>query len=195
MALVEASRSSELQALDLRFRVYKPEGVTFRIPSLTKKRVTGAPPKEFFFASFPANSVICPVHCLRNYELKDCSVSEDRSGSSPSILCILYQTPQAGHLTTHSTLDKRPLGSGRHWHICVQSTFCERWIYNSGFKQGGCFGRYSASGRLEFWHNFPPVLSPSDVFHLFWERSSKSGQLSWQTMSSLSTNTPINIQL
>ena len=70
MALVEASRSSELQALDLRFRVYKPEGVTFRIPSLTKKRVTGAPPKEFFFASFPANSVICPVHCLRNYELK-----------------------------------------------------------------------------------------------------------------------------
>jgi len=34
--LVEASRSSELQALDLCFRVYKPEGVTFRI--LTDKK-------------------------------------------------------------------------------------------------------------------------------------------------------------
>ena len=36
-ALVEASRSSELQALDLRFRVYKPEGVRFQLPTLTKK--------------------------------------------------------------------------------------------------------------------------------------------------------------
>ena len=48
MSLVEASRTSELQTLDLRFRVFKPEGVIFRLPSLTKKRVTGAPPKEYF---------------------------------------------------------------------------------------------------------------------------------------------------
>ena len=41
MSLVEASRTSELQALDLCFRVFKPEGVIFRLPSLTKKRVTG----------------------------------------------------------------------------------------------------------------------------------------------------------
>ncbi len=67
LALVEASRTSELQALDLRFRVYKPEGVSFKVPTLTKK-TTGAPPKEFFFASFPPNPKICPVHCLRAYE-------------------------------------------------------------------------------------------------------------------------------
>jgi len=107
-----------------------------------------------------------------------------------NLLYILYQTPQASHHTAHSTLNKRPLGLGRCQHICVQSTFCERWIYNSGFKQGGCFGRYSASGRLEFWHNFRAVLLPSDVFCLFWERTSKSGQSGWQTVSSLSTNTP-----
>ena len=53
MSLVEASRTSELQALDLRFRVFKPEGVIFRLPSLTKKRVTGAPPKELFFCFLP----------------------------------------------------------------------------------------------------------------------------------------------
>ena len=48
--LVEASRSSELQALDLRFSVYKP-GVTFRILSLTKKR--GLHQGSSFLLHFP----------------------------------------------------------------------------------------------------------------------------------------------
>ena len=43
MTLVKASRVSELQALDLRFRCYWPEGVVF---TLGKKRVVGTPPKE-----------------------------------------------------------------------------------------------------------------------------------------------------
>lgn len=34
MALVEASRVSELQALDLRYHVYQPEGVVFQIPTI-----------------------------------------------------------------------------------------------------------------------------------------------------------------
>ena len=38
VALVEASRSSELLALDLRFRAFKPDGVKFQLPTLTKKR-------------------------------------------------------------------------------------------------------------------------------------------------------------
>ena len=46
MALVEASRSSELHALDVRYRVFKPEGVLFSLPTLTKKRTCGAPPKH-----------------------------------------------------------------------------------------------------------------------------------------------------
>ena len=48
LTLVDASRSSELQALDLGFRVCKPEGVLFRLSSLTKKRTTGTAPKEVF---------------------------------------------------------------------------------------------------------------------------------------------------
>ncbi len=35
MVLVETSRTSELRA---RFRIYKPNGVLFRLASLTKKR-------------------------------------------------------------------------------------------------------------------------------------------------------------
>ena len=92
MSLVEASRTSELQALDLRFRVFKPEGVIFRLPSLTKKRITGAPPKELFFASFPSNPKICPVSCLRSYEKRTVQFRQmDQSVAQP--LFISYIKP------------------------------------------------------------------------------------------------------
>lgn len=43
MALVSANGTSELQALDLRFRSYSPDGVLFRLASLTKKEGWGTP--------------------------------------------------------------------------------------------------------------------------------------------------------
>ena len=52
MAIVEASRTSELRALNIRFRTYKTEGVVFRLGSLTKKRTPGLSPKELFFGAF-----------------------------------------------------------------------------------------------------------------------------------------------
>ena len=68
MALVEASRTSELKALDMRFRVYKPNGVGFKLASLTKKRTPGLPPKELFFGAFPDDKRLCVVECLKEYE-------------------------------------------------------------------------------------------------------------------------------
>ncbi len=64
MALIEASMTSELKALDIRFRTYKPNGVTFRLVSLTKKRTPGLPLKELFFGAFPGNDRLCMVKCL-----------------------------------------------------------------------------------------------------------------------------------
>ena len=61
MALVEASRTSELKALDMWFRVYKPNGVMFKLASLTKKRTPGLPPKELFFGAFPDDKRLCVV--------------------------------------------------------------------------------------------------------------------------------------
>ena len=64
MALTDASKTSELQALDLRFRRFRPEGVYFTLASLTKKKKKqkmGAPAKELFFWS------LCVVQCLRQY--------------------------------------------------------------------------------------------------------------------------------
>ena len=65
MALMDASRTSELQALDLRFRRFRPEGVYFTLAALTRKRKVGAPTKELFFGAFPQDHTLCVVQCLR----------------------------------------------------------------------------------------------------------------------------------
>ena len=70
MALVEASRTSELGALDIRVQVFKPEGVLFRLPSLTKKRKVGAPPRELFFGAYLPEEQLCVVKTLREYEAR-----------------------------------------------------------------------------------------------------------------------------
>ena len=68
MALVGANRVSELQALDLRFRLYRPDGVHFQLPSLGKKRTVGAPPRQVIFEAFPMDKRLCVAECLRCYE-------------------------------------------------------------------------------------------------------------------------------
>ena len=68
MALVDASRTSELAALDIRYRRFKPEGVYFTLATLTKKTTPGKTPKEVFFGAYPPNRQLCVVQCLKHYE-------------------------------------------------------------------------------------------------------------------------------
>ena len=89
MALVQASRSSELAALDIRFRVFRPEGVSFTLPTLTKKRTPGAPPRELFFGGFPPDSRLCIISCLRAYE----SITESLRKENVSRLFLSYVKP------------------------------------------------------------------------------------------------------
>ena len=92
MALVEASRVSELQALDLRFRVYRPEGVLFQLPTLGKKRSVGAPPRELMFGAFPSDSRLCVTRCLRQYEAV--TLKHRKSGlDNPQPLFLSYIKP------------------------------------------------------------------------------------------------------
>ena len=67
MALVEASRSSEPHAVDVHYRVFKPEGVLFSLPTLTKKRACGAPPSQLFLAAFPEDQNFCVVQYPKEY--------------------------------------------------------------------------------------------------------------------------------
>ena len=68
MALLDANRTYELAALDLQYKSSSPEGVTFSLAALTKKRKVGAPPHKLFFGGFPHNKSLCAVSCLQEYE-------------------------------------------------------------------------------------------------------------------------------
>ena len=69
LALCNADRSSDIHALSLQYRIYKPEGVLFVIPNLTKTRRSG-PPREVTYLKFEENHKLCPVRCLKAYENK-----------------------------------------------------------------------------------------------------------------------------
>ena len=104
MALVSASRTSELQTLDLRFRLYKPEGVLFKLTNLTKKRKVGAPPKDCFFGAFPEDKRLCVVECLRRYKERTAEFQQ-QDREIPNPLFLSYVKPH------------RPVTSQRiaHW--------------------------------------------------------------------------------
>ena len=62
-ALTDASRTSELQALDLHFRRFRPEGVHFTLASLTKKQKTK---RSLFFGAFPQDHTPCACCAMLN---------------------------------------------------------------------------------------------------------------------------------
>ena len=68
LALSRPSRSADLSQLDLRFRRYLPEGVTFQPTTLAKQSRQSKLLAEFFFPAFTANHLLCPVTTLRAYE-------------------------------------------------------------------------------------------------------------------------------
>ena len=91
MALVQASRSSELHALDVRFRVYRLDGVVFTLPTMTKNRKAGTPAKELFFGAFAVDSRLCVTQCLRQYEQLTLVFRPKRA---MSFVLIIYQAKQ-----------------------------------------------------------------------------------------------------
>ena len=94
MALVEASRSSELHALDVRYRVFKPEDVLFSLPTFTKKKVCGAPPKQLFFAAFPKDHNLCVVQCLRSMKSR---LLPSNPGKKRKVITP-FSSPTFGHI-------------------------------------------------------------------------------------------------
>ena len=92
MALVWANRVSELCALDLHFRQYRPDGVHFELPSLGKKRTVGAPPRQIVFGSFLSDKKLCIVECMKCYEDKTKQFRPKGAGD-PNPVFISYIKP------------------------------------------------------------------------------------------------------
>ena len=100
MALTNAARASDIQALDIRFLRITEEGARFQIPGLTKTRRSG-PPLEAFYPVFTEDPDLCPVKNLQAYIDR----TEDlRRESTNKPLFIALKKPHAG--VTASTISR-----------------------------------------------------------------------------------------
>ena len=107
MAIIKASRADLLHKLDLQYRVYKQDGVLFRVPQLTKTGKPSKPPIEVFFPGFPQDRRLCVVDYLKNYERKTAkysSIAVGRRGlhylsPSLSLMHLFLQQPSPDGLS------------------------------------------------------------------------------------------------
>ena len=135
MVLVEASRSSELHALDVHYSVFKPEGVLLRLPTLTKKRVCGAPPSQLFFAAFPEDQNICVVRCLKEYEKQtEAFRPKSREADNP-LFPLPYSATSTCDISVHCSLGERLVIRSGSRYLSVQGLFCQRCSDLSGLEQ------------------------------------------------------------
>ncbi|XP_044149929.1 uncharacterized protein LOC122938468 [Bufo gargarizans] len=75
--LISCKRVSDVRALDHDARSFTPEGVTFNITRRTKTNI-----RSVSYPSFPSSPALCPVVCLREYELRTRS---HRSADNPQL--------------------------------------------------------------------------------------------------------------
>lgn len=93
MAIVKASRANLLHKLDLRFRVFKRDGVIFSIPQLTKTGKQSGPPIDIFFPAFPQDRRLCVVNYLKNYEKKTLEFRKQVQQNTKNQLFISFIEP------------------------------------------------------------------------------------------------------
>ena len=87
LALANASRASDLHALDLQYHQFSQEGVLFHIPTLTKTRRSGLP--KTFISIFEEDLSICPVNTLKVYLDKTKQIRmQEENGRLPLLISI-----------------------------------------------------------------------------------------------------------
>ena len=90
LALTRPSRSMDLTNLDIRFRHYSSEGVTFQSAKLAKQSRQTKPVRDFFFPKFEQNKKLCPVLTLQEYEKR---TTDKRSPNGSTQLLIAMIRP------------------------------------------------------------------------------------------------------
>ena len=99
MAIIKASRADLLHKLDSKYRVYRKDGVLFRVPQIIKTGKPGKPPTEVFFSAFPQDRRLCVVNYLRNYERKITKYWKISKETFPSLnLMHLFPSPDGSRL-------------------------------------------------------------------------------------------------
>ena len=86
-ALITAARSSFANEINLCFRYFKPNGVLFKIPGLTKCAGPKRPLQNLFSAGFPTGRRLCFVKYLKNYE-KVTKNLQQKAELAPQVCCL-----------------------------------------------------------------------------------------------------------
>jgi len=69
LALKRSSSTADLSSLDIQWRSYQSEGVTFRPIHLVKQSRSSKQRTDFFFPAFKEDLKVCPVETLKAYEI------------------------------------------------------------------------------------------------------------------------------
>ena len=91
-ALITAARSSSVNKMNLCFRYFKPDGVLFKVPGLTKCAGLKRPLQNLFLASFPLDTRLCFVNYLKQYE-KVTKNLRQKTENAQNLLFISYVKP------------------------------------------------------------------------------------------------------
>ena len=113
MALVCATRADASYKLDLQFRVFKYDGMSFTVPQLIETSDPKKPSSKLFFPAFPQDRRLCPVTSLKHYEglTKELRPGISDNESNPLFLSILSPHKPV----TSSTLSR--------WMKCILKDF------------------------------------------------------------------------
>ena len=87
MAITNADRASDLHLLDLNFRYFTEDGVSFQMPGLSKTRRSG-PPREVLYRKFDEHQNICPVLTIREYEKRTSELRKPTPEKDPLFIAI-----------------------------------------------------------------------------------------------------------
>ena len=91
-ALITAARSSSVNKMNLCFRYFKPHGVLFKVPGLTKCAGPKRPLQNLFLASFPPDRRLCFVNYLKQYEKVTRNLRQ-KTENTQNLLFISYVKP------------------------------------------------------------------------------------------------------
>ena len=135
LALTRTSRSANQSQLDLRFRRYLPDGVSFQPAKLAKQSLRSKPVAEFFFPALTANHQLYPVTTLRAYDdrTRKCRRYE---GSSTTI--------RPHNVASSSTIARwlrRPLGKAGIDTSILKAHLCEGQPQRLLHRQGSLLHR------------------------------------------------------
>ena len=92
LALASAGRSSELNALDLRYMADKEDVITFTLGKLTKSRKFGSPPLSVSFHALKEDPTLCVVQTIRDYVQRS-NLWRKRNVLSKNQLLLSYIEP------------------------------------------------------------------------------------------------------